>query len=73
MVFPTGGGESKNLEKMEALYVYVRKWGMEEEDGIPFSSCKVVGEYWNSVDPTSLLDNYTTMFPELESLTNSCV
>ena len=43
-VLPMGGGELKNPEKMEDLYASVRSWGMEEEDGIPFTDWKVVDE-----------------------------
>ena len=41
-VFLTSGGEATNLEKIEALYAYVRSWYMEEEDNIPLPDCKGV-------------------------------
>ena len=33
---------------------------------------KVVDEYWDPVDPTSLLSNFVAMFKEVTSLLNSC-
>ena len=30
IVSPTGGGEAKTLENIEALYASVRSWGTEE-------------------------------------------
>ena len=70
LVFPVGGDESANLEKMEALYTSVRSWGMEEEDGIPFPYWKGVDEYRDPVDPTSLSAKLLALFPELASLLN---
>ena len=54
LVFPTGGGEAKNLVNMEALYASVRSWGTEEEEKIPFTSWKGVDEYQDPVVPTLL-------------------
>ena len=42
LVFPAGGGEYTNPEKMEASYAYVQSWRTEEEDEIPFLYWKVV-------------------------------
>ena len=70
VVFPTGGGEAKNPENMEALYASVRSWCTEEEDGIHFPSCKVVDEYRDLVDPTSLSANFAAVFTDVESLLN---
>ena len=54
MVLPTGRGESKNPENMEALYSSVWSWGEEEEEEITFTSWKGVYEYRDPVEPTSL-------------------
>ena len=43
VVFPTGGGESTNPEKTEALYASIQSWGTVEEGNIPFP-------YWKGVD-----------------------
>ena len=52
VVLPTGRGESKKIEKMEALYASVRSWGIEEEDGIPLPDQKGVDEYRDPVETT---------------------
>ena len=70
VVFLTGGGETTNPEKMEALYASVRSYVMEEEDGIPFPSWNIVGEYRDPVYPTSLSANFVAVFPEVEILLN---
>ena len=58
---------------MEALYISVRSWGMEEEGDIPFPSWKGVDEYQDPVDPTSLSSKFVVVFLEMASLVNSCV
>ena len=73
MTFPTGGGEATNPEKMEYLSAPIQSWGTEEEGYIPFQSWKGVDEYRYPVDPTSLSANFASVFPEVESLLNSCV
>ena len=70
MVLPTGGGEATNPENMEALYASVRSWGTEEEGDIAFQSWKVVYEYQDPVDPTSLSANFGAVFMEVASLPN---
>ena len=72
-VFPTGGYEAKNPEKMEALYAYVRSWGTEEESAITFTSWKGVDEYRYPVEPTSSSANFALVFTEVGSLLNSCI
>ena len=62
MVFLTGGGETTNPEKMEALYASVRSWGTEEEDDIPFPSWKGVDEYREPGETTLLSENSTDVF-----------
>ena len=37
VIFLTGGGEATNPDNIEALYAFVRSWGTEEEDDIPFT------------------------------------
>ena len=59
------------MENMEALYVFVQSWGMEEEYDIPFPTCKGVDEYRGPVEPTSLSSNFADLFPEVASLLNS--
>ena len=46
---------------------------MEEEDKITFPTWKVVDEYWDPVESTSLSDNFAAVFMEVEILLNSCV
>ena len=67
MVFPTVGVEPKNLENMEYLYASIEYWGTEE-DNIPFPYWKVVDEYRDSIDSTSLSAKFVDMFPEVENL-----
>ena len=68
-----GVGEATNPEKMEALYDSIRTCGTEEQDNTPFPSCKVVYEYQDTVDLTSLSDEFAALFPEEEILLNACV
>ena len=49
VVFPTGGGESTKPKNVEALYVYVQSWVMEEKYNIPFTSWKGVDKYQDLV------------------------
>ena len=70
MVFPTGGGEATNLEKMEGTYESMQSLVTEEEDGITFPYWKGVDKYRYHVDPTLLSAKFTTMFPEVASLLN---
>ena len=44
---------------MEALYAYVRSWGMEKEDDIPLTYWKGVDEYQDPVYPTKFADFFT--------------
>ena len=46
---------------------------MEEEYDIPLTYWKVVDEYRDAVDPTSLSANFVAVFLEVEILLNSCV
>ena len=71
MVLLKGGGEDTNLENMEALYASVHSWGTEEDDDIPFTSWKGVGEHQDPVEPTSSSANFATVFLEVTSLLNS--
>ena len=73
MVLPIGGGENKTKENMEALYSYVWSWGTEEEYNITFPEWMVVKEYRDPIHPTSLLANFSTVFPEVAILLNSHV
>ena len=73
VVFPTGIVEYTNPEKVEALYASIRSWVTKEEDATPFTDWKVVGEYRDPVDPTSLSDNFAAVFTEVTSLLNYCV
>ena len=68
MVFPIGGGEATNPENVEALHASVQSWGMEEEYDIPLTYWKVVDEYRDAVDPTSLSANFVAVFLEVEIL-----
>ena len=43
---------------------------MKEEDGMNFPAWKVVDEYREPVDPTSLSYNFTDLFPEVSKLVN---
>ena len=73
VVFPTGGGESTNTEKTEALYIPVRSWGIEEEDEIPFPDWKGIYEYRDPVGTNSLSANFVAVFLEVASFLNSRV
>ena len=72
-VLPTGGGEAKKSENMEALYSSVRSWGTEEEEDIHFPTWKGFYEYREPVHPTSLSDNFAAVFPEVGILLKSRV
>ena len=51
-----GLGEETTQDNMEALYASLWLLITEEEDDIPFPYCKVVGEYRNDIEPSSLSD-----------------
>ena len=70
MVFPTGGGEATNLEKMEGTYESMQSLVTEEEDGITFPYWKGFDKYRYHVDPTLLSAKFASMFPEVASLLN---
>ena len=66
-VFLMGRGEARSPENMESLYASVQSLGMEEDYDIPFTDWKGVGEYQDSVEPTSLSANFATVFSEVAS------
>ena len=51
-VLPTGGGEAKKSENMEALYSSVRSWGTEEEEDIHFQPGRDFMSTGNLFTPT---------------------
>ena len=67
----TVGDEASRLKKMEVFHQLVRSWSMKEEEFTPFSDWKVVYEYL--IDPIPLSDNFSSVFPEVESLLNTLV
>ena len=70
VVLLTSGVKSTNLENIEALYAYVLSWVKEEEEDVPFLTCKGVDEYWDPVETTSLSANFSDVFPDMSSLLN---